>query len=188
MANAKVVLNGTTLIDLTQDTVTANGMLYGLIAHKNDGTTATGTIETKTSSNLSASGKTVTVPSGYYAQQYTKDVDSGTITNNTTLPSGSSSSGTLNSGSYIKIGAGYHNEAYYLGGGSSPTGTLTIDDSSNARTNIDVSNYQYVNLIGINVPTESSFYVTVPNGSSNTITFIFEVDENGNTTVSEAVE
>lgn len=44
MANAKVVLNGTTLIDLTQDTVTAESMLSGVTAHKNDGTTITGTI------------------------------------------------------------------------------------------------------------------------------------------------
>ena len=38
-----------------------------------------------------------------------------TITNNTTLPDGSTSSGTINGGSYIKIGAGYNStDKYYL--------------------------------------------------------------------------
>lgn len=38
-----------------------------------------------------------------------------TITNNTTLPSGSTSSGTINAGSYIKIGAGYYpTDRYYI--------------------------------------------------------------------------
>ena len=37
MANAKVTLNGTTLIDLTSDTVIAAAMLSGVVAHASDG-------------------------------------------------------------------------------------------------------------------------------------------------------
>lgn len=44
MAVAKVILNGTTLIDTTQKTVTAADMLYGVTALKNDGTSITGTL------------------------------------------------------------------------------------------------------------------------------------------------
>lgn len=45
----------------------------------------------------------------------TGSIANATITNNTTLPSGSTSSGTINRGSYIKIGAGYNStDKYYL--------------------------------------------------------------------------
>ena len=44
MAVAKVILNGTTLIDTTQKTVTAADMAYGVTALKNDGTDITGTM------------------------------------------------------------------------------------------------------------------------------------------------
>ena len=44
MANAKVTLNGVTLIDLTLDTVEAKYIVSNKTAHKADGTTITGTI------------------------------------------------------------------------------------------------------------------------------------------------
>ena len=78
MAVSKVILNGSTLIDTTDKTVTAASMLNGVTALKNDGTTATGNIASKTSSDLTASGATVTVPAGYYASSASKSVASGT--------------------------------------------------------------------------------------------------------------
>lgn len=45
MAFSKVILNGQTLMDITQDTVTAAAMKKDITAHKNDGTQITGTIE-----------------------------------------------------------------------------------------------------------------------------------------------
>lgn len=42
MATSKVVLNGTTIIDLTQDTVAASNLRSGFIAHNNAGTQITG--------------------------------------------------------------------------------------------------------------------------------------------------
>ena len=77
MAVNKVVYNNTTLIDLTGDTVDASKVLSGYTAHDKSGKAITGTIATKTSSNLSASGATVTVPAGYYASQATKSVATG---------------------------------------------------------------------------------------------------------------
>ena len=44
MANAKVTLNGVTLIDLTPDTVEAKYVVSTRTAHKADGNTFTGTI------------------------------------------------------------------------------------------------------------------------------------------------
>lgn len=99
MAVSKVILNGTTLIDTTQKTVTAGSMLNGVTALKNDGTDITGNITSKTSSDLTASGATVTAPAGYYASSASKAVSSGSAstpaTTITANPSISVSSGGL---------------------------------------------------------------------------------------------
>lgn len=67
-------------VDTSDATLDGGGkMLDGVTAYA-DGTKYTGTIATKTASNLSASGDTVTVPAGYYASQATKAVSSGSST------------------------------------------------------------------------------------------------------------
>lgn len=106
----------------------------------------------------------------------------GAVTNNT---SGGTSSGTINRGSQIKIGAGYYpSDLYYTA--QSNSGTLTIDTSKNVGT-VSVNGYANISLTGVNIPKPSSgtntFAVKVPNGSS-TITFTFTVDSSGNVTVS----
>lgn len=57
----------------TNDTILAGYNAYA------GGVLRTGTIPTKTSSDLSASGATVTVPSGYYAGQVTKNISTGAV-------------------------------------------------------------------------------------------------------------
>ena len=69
-------------------------MLSGNTAYA-DGTKYTGTIATKTGTDISASGDTVTVPAGYYASQQTKAVSSGSATAPATI---SGSSATLSTG------------------------------------------------------------------------------------------
>ena len=91
----KIVYAGTTLIDLTSDDVTAGDVLSGKKFHLPSGAAATGTIATKTASNLSANGKTVTVPAGYYASQATKDVATGSATAPASI---SDSSATVSTG------------------------------------------------------------------------------------------
>lgn len=72
MAVAKVILNGTTLMDVTQDTVAADKLLQTYTATKNDGTKVTGTLVPSVAPTLqsktvspSTSQQTVSPDSGY---------------------------------------------------------------------------------------------------------------------------
>lgn len=75
-------------------------MLSSYTAYAN-GTKYTGSIATKTGSDLSASGDTVTVPAGYYASQATKAVAAGSATPPSSI-SGSSASVTTGT-NYITL-------------------------------------------------------------------------------------
>lgn len=68
---------GVELPDLTNPAAAAD-ILSGKEAIDENGNVMTGTIATKTSSNLTASGATVTVPAGYYASNATKSVATAT--------------------------------------------------------------------------------------------------------------
>lgn len=66
--------------DTSDATLDSGGkMLSGNTAYAN-GTKYTGSIATKTQTDLSASGDTVTVPAGYYASNATKAVSAGSAT------------------------------------------------------------------------------------------------------------
>ena len=77
MAISKVILDGETQMDVTQDTVTANSMLAGYSATRNDGEKIFGTIEEKDSSDISVFGRTVDIPEGYYSSSITTNIPLG---------------------------------------------------------------------------------------------------------------
>ena len=115
MAVSKVILNGTTLIDTTDKTVTSESMLSGITALKNDGTTATGSIASKTSSDLTASGATVTAPAGFYSAPASKSVATTTHPNPTA---------SINSTTGV-VTASHTQTAGYVAAGTT-TGTLQL--------------------------------------------------------------
>ena len=64
----------------------------------------------------------------------------------------------------------------------------TIAGSTSARGSTNGTNYY---LTGVSIPkpsgdTENTFTVTVPNGTSSTINFVFHVDKNGNVRITES--
>lgn len=78
--------------DTSDATLTSgNQMLDGYSAYGANGVKVSGSIPSKTSSDLTASGATVTVPAGNYATQATKSVASGSATAPATI-SGTSAS------------------------------------------------------------------------------------------------
>ena len=82
-------------VDDSDATLDSGGkMLDGVTAYAG-GTKYTGTIETKTSSDLSASGATVTAPAGYYASAASTAVSSGSVTAPSTI---SGTSATVSTG------------------------------------------------------------------------------------------
>lgn len=67
--------------DVSDATLDSNSkLLSGVTAYGGNGTKYTGTIATKTSSDLTVSGATVTAPAGYYATNATKTIASGSAT------------------------------------------------------------------------------------------------------------
>lgn len=79
MPNAKVTLNGTTLIDLTSDSVTASALVSGVTAHDSSGALITGMIAAKTSADITVAGPTVTIPGGVYSGSNSKTIPQASI-------------------------------------------------------------------------------------------------------------
>lgn len=77
--------------DTSDATLTGGGQMLASYTAYADGTKYTGTIVTKSGSDLTASGDTVTVPAGYYSSAATKAVSAGSVTAPSTI-SGSSAS------------------------------------------------------------------------------------------------
>lgn len=59
-----------------------SGMLNSISAYDNDGNLVTGNIVSRSASEVSHSGKTITVPSGYYSSSVSHSIDSGSYTLN----------------------------------------------------------------------------------------------------------
>lgn len=95
--NKVSLADGRTLIDISGDTVAANKMLSGVTAHDKSGAQVTGTIATKSASNVTFSGTTISVAAGYYPSAVSKAISgvtiqkpsSGTNTFSITVPDGS---------------------------------------------------------------------------------------------------
>lgn len=82
--------------DVSDATLDSGGkMLNGVTGYGANGTKYTGNIPSKSSSDLTASGATVTAPAGYYESSASKSVASGTAKPPTTI---SGSSATLTTG------------------------------------------------------------------------------------------
>lgn len=185
MAYSKVILNGTTLIDLTQKTVTAANMLNGITALKNDGTDITGTYVPASTQSKTATPST---------SQQTISPDPGFLLSSVTvnaMPSGTAGTPSATKSSVanhsVTVTPSVTNTTGYITGGTltgTPasvsaselvSGTLSITDNG---TGIDVTNYASVDVdvSGGGGTTSVTIYPCF-SGSSFTVAY---VDADGN--------
>lgn len=163
MAISKVILNGATLIDTTDKTVTNNSMLLGVTALKNDGTTATGNIVSKSSTDLTVSGATVTAPAGYYSSSASKSVASGSAGTPT------ATKGTVSNNS-ISITPSVTNTTGYITGDTKTGTSVTVSASElvsgtktiSASGTTDVTNYKYASVADGSATTPSTSITANP--------------------------
>lgn len=110
VSGTKLILEtGSGGIDTSDATLTSGAQMLSGVTAYSQGSKHTGTIVTRTASDLTVSGGTVTVPAGHYASQATKAVASGSATINSTIsvtPSISvSSSGLITASVNGSVGA-----------------------------------------------------------------------------------
>lgn len=173
MAISKVTLNGTTLMDATQNTANKDNTLTGYTGTKNDGTTFTGeysvpSIEANKAYTVNSSGTLTVNPSTNYdaMEKVTLTVDSGTQGTPT------ATKGTVSNHS-VSITPSVTNTTGYITG-TTKTGTAVSVNASelvsgtknitNNGTGIDVTNYASVDVnvqgSSVNVQTDKTYSVS----------------------------
>lgn len=126
--------------DTSDATLTSGGQLLdGVIGYGADGNPITGSIASKSASDLTASGATVTVPAGYYGTSATKSVSSGsaktpatTITANPTISVNSSGLITATASETQNVTPTV--SAGYVSSGTA--GTITVSGSSTEQMTV----------------------------------------------------
>lgn len=186
-----------TLDELTNPGSAAT-MLEGTEMLDAEGKKVTGSIESKDSSDLTASGAMVTVPAGYYAEDASKSVSSGSVNQPTiTVDSSGNVKATVSySSGYISSGSTYGTKAlgtgsvsvsgpvvtasagYYpssvrktISSGSVPSPTITVDEDGLITAKTSVSGgYVYVGTkTGTKQLTVQAAQTITPGTSNKTI-------------------
>lgn len=145
MAFSKITVNGTTNMDVTATTATADKILAGYGCVGADGVWVDGSYvapTARTASDVTVSGATVTIPAGAYSTQVSKSVSSGTAGTPT------ASKGTV-SNHAISVTPSVTNTTGYITG-STKTGTaVTVSASelvSGSETKTSNGTYDVTNL------------------------------------------
>ena len=74
MAISKLILNGVTQMDVTDTTTVAGDVTSGKYFYNSSGVRTSGNIAVKSENDITVSGATVTIPSGYYSSAVSKSV------------------------------------------------------------------------------------------------------------------
>lgn len=146
-------------VDISADTVDAAHLVSGYTAHDRYGNAVSGLIASKSSSDLTVSGDTVTAPAGYYASAASKSVASGTAGTPT------ATKGTVSNYS-VSVTPSVTNTTGYITGGTKTGTAVTVSASelvSGSQTITENNTYDVTNLasVVVNVSGGSSMNVQV---------------------------
>ena len=153
MAFSKIILNGTTLMDVTQDTVAANNLLSSYTAHGADGQAITGSASSGTDvSDTTATAADVLNTKYFYTSSGVKTQGSMSAMTLPTSASASATSGYTSkatisrstSNQYINIPPGYNSAGGYytvsaVANGTEGTPTATKGTVSNHQVSVTPS-------------------------------------------------
>ncbi|MBP5475035.1 MAG: hypothetical protein J6X83_02085 [Methanomicrobium sp.] len=145
MAVAKVTVNSNVIVDMTDATADAAKILSAETAYIADGTKATGAITARSSSDLTASGATVTAPAGFYSSNATKTVASGTE------GTPSATKGAVSNHS-VSVTPSVTNSAGYISGGTKTGTAVSVSASelvSGSETKTANGTYDVTNLASL---------------------------------------
>lgn len=145
--------------DVSDTTSTASDVVAGTYFYTAAGNKTQGTITSRTSTDLSASGATVTAPAGYYASAATKTISSGSAT-------ASASKGAVSNHS-ITVTPSVTRTAGYITAGSANGTAVTVSASelvSGSETKTANGTYDVTNLASLVVSVPIVTYYT---GSSD---------------------
>lgn len=160
LANAiNSIPEGAELPALTNEGSAAD-LLSGKQLINQEGNIVTGIIATKTSSNLTANGATVTVPAGYYASQATKSVSTATRADTTISVTADDTNDKLTITASNNQGTGYVT-------GANKTASKTISLTANGAT---VTASDGTNSISKSVATATQATPSISVNSSGLIT------------------
>ena len=140
--NKVQLADGTSLLDISDTTATASDVLNSKYFYTAAGEKKQGSIASKTSSDLQASGATVTVPAGNYASQASKSVASGTVTAPASI-SGTSATvstgtNTLTLSKTVSVTPSV-TTAGYVSSGTAGNSSVSLTASVNTRSSSDLS-------------------------------------------------
>lgn len=144
-------------------------------------------ITQRSSTDLSASGDTVTVPAGYYSTQATKSVSSMTLPTSTSATSSGTSKATVSrstSDQYINIPTGYNSAAAYYkisavaNGSATNSGTASASSATVSTGTNTISLSKAVSI----TPTVTEGYISSGTAGSVTVTLTGSVTTKGATT------
>lgn len=188
MAVSKVILNGNTLIDVTDKTVTSSTLVSPNTALGADGTTVTGALVTKSASDVTVSGATTTIPAGVYSSQVQKTVSSGTAGTPT------ATKGTVSSNS-VSITPSVTNTTGYITGGTKTGTPLTVSASelvSGTKTisssgTTDVTNYASASVASGSATTPATTITANPTISINSETGLITASNNKTQSVTPVI-
>ena len=155
MAVAKVILNGNTLIDVTDKTVASSNLVSPNTALGADGTTVTGELVTKDASDVTVSGATTTIPAGVYSSQVQKTVSSGSATTPATTITANPTISVSSSGLITASVSGSQSVTPTVSAGyvlSGTAGTVSVSGSNTSQLAVyNGAHHAEVSLISFNI-------------------------------------